>query len=378
MRFILKFGLVAASVLASAAVYAQKPVTIGVTISATGPAASLGIAQRNTIELLPKKLGGRDVNYVVLDDATDPSQATRNARRLVEVDNVDALIGSSTTPNSLAIAEVANESKVPQLGLAPYAAAQQTWTFSLPQTYGLMYEAVFDRLKQQNIKTIAFVGFSDALGDASWREVERLAKQHNIQVVVSERYARTDQSVTAQALKVMQSKADAVVFAASGSAAALPMRTLRERGYQGPFFHNHGVANNDFLRIAGKMGDGMIAPTGLVLVAEQLPDSHPSKAVGTKYLVQYEGKFGAGSRNPFGAYAYDAYLLLDKAVSTIPANVEPGTQQFRDALLAALEKTDKVPLTHGLSSLSRENHFGLDKEAVVLITIDNGAWRLVK
>ncbi|QIM47906.1 ABC transporter substrate-binding protein [Pusillimonas sp. DMV24BSW_D] len=359
-------------------VQAQKPVTIGVTISSTGPAASLGIAQRNTVELFPETLGGRPVNYVVLDDATDPSQATRNARRLVEVENVDAIIGSSTTPNNLAVAEVSNEAKVPHLGLAPYTAKDQTWTFSLPQTYALMYDAVFKKLQQDGVKTIAFFGFSDALGDASWREVEQLAEQYEIDVVAHERYRRTDQSVTAQALKVIQSKADAVVFAASGSAAALPMRALRERGYKGPFFQNHGVANNDFLRVADKMGEGMIAPTGLVLVAEQLPDNHPSKSVGVKYLSMYEDKYGAGSRNPFGAYAYDAYLLLDRAIASVDGSVEAGTPEFRTALLKELEKTDQLALTHGTSSLSADNHLGLREDAVVLITIKDGQWRLTK
>ncbi|MBC7202926.1 MAG: ABC transporter substrate-binding protein [Pusillimonas sp.] len=359
-------------------VQAQNPVTVGVTISSTGPAASLGIAQRNTVELLPKTLGGRPVSYVVLDDATDPSQATRNARRLVEVENVDAIIGSSTTPNNLAIAEVSNEAKVPHLGLAPYTAKDQTWTFSLPQTYALMYDAVFKKLRKDGVKTIGFFGFSDALGDASWREVERLAKEYGIDVVAHERYGRTDQSVTAQALKIIQSGADAVVFAASGSAAALPMRTLRERGYKGPFFQNHGVANNDFLRVAGKMGEGMIAPTGLVLVAEQLPDNHPSKQVGIDYLSIYESKYGPGSRNPFGAYAYDAYLLLDRAIASIDDSVEAGTPEFRKALLAALEETDQFALTHGASSLSADEHIGLGEDAVVLITIKDGAWRLTK
>ncbi len=377
MKHPIKLGLAAVALSFSAAVNAQKPVTIGVTVSSTGPAASLGIAQRNTMGLLPKTIGGRPANYIVLDDATDPTLATKNARRFAEADKVDAIIGSSTTPNCLAVAEVANEAGVPQLGLAPFTAERQEWAFSIPQTYALMYRAVFDKMKAEGIKTIAFFGFSDALGDASWREVEQLSKEFGIPVVAHERFGRTDQSVTAQALKVMQSNAEAVVLAGSGSAAALPMRTLRERGYKAPFFQNHGVANNDFLRMAGKTGEGMIAPTGLVLVAEQLPDSHPSKAVGLKYLGDYEGKYGEGSRNPFGAYAYDAYLLLDHAISAVDPSIEAGTPVFRQAVLAALNKTDKLALTHGLSTLTPQNHAGLGDEAVVLITIQDGAWHLV-
>lgn len=374
----IKGGLAAMSLLFSAVAYAQQPVTIGVTVSSTGPAASLGMAQRNTIDLLPKMLGGRSVNYVVLDDATDPTLATKNARRLAEADNVDAIIGSSTTPNCLAVAEVANEAKVPQLGLAPYTADQQDWTFSIPQTYALMYKAVFEKMKADGIATAAFFGFSDALGDASWREVERFSKEYGIPIVAHERFGRTDQSVTAQALKIIQSNAQAVVLAGSGSAAALPMRTLRERGYKGPFFQNHGVANNDFLRVAGKSGEGMIAPTGLVLVAEQLPNTNPSRSIGLKYLNAYEAKYGEGSRNPFGAYAYDAYLLLDHAVAAVDPKIEAGTPEFRQALLAALQQTDKLPLTHGSSTLTPEKHSGLGDDAVVLITIEDAAWRLIE
>lgn len=353
-------------------------ITVGVTISSTGPAASLGIPQKNTIELLPATLGGRPVKYIVLDDATDPSQATKNARRLAAVDNADVIIGSSTTPNSLAVAVVANEMKIAQLGLAPYSAKNVAWTFSLPQTYGLMYRAVFEQLKAQGIGTIAFMGFSDALGDASWKEVEKLADEFAIKVVANERYARTDQSVTAQALKVIQSNAQAVVLAGSGSAAALPMQTLRQRSYKGPFFQNHGVANNEFLRVAGSAGEGMVAPTGLVLVAEQLPDSNPSKGPGVDYLAKYEGKYGPDTLNSFGAYAYDAYLLLDNAVASIDKAIPSGTPAFRLALLEALEKTQNLPLTHGISTLSADKHSGLDKQAVVLITIENGKWRLLK
>ena len=353
-------------------------VKVGVTISATGPGASLGVAQRNTVELLPKTLGGLPVTYVVLDDATDPTQAAKNARRFVESDNVDVIIGSTTTPTSLAVAEVAHEAKVPQIGLAPYSAKQIQWTFSLPQTYSLMYAALFDELKKRNTKTIAYIGFSDALGDAALKEVERLSEQAGMRVVASERYARTDQSVTSQALKIVQSQADAVVFGASGTAAALPMRALRQRGYKGGFFQNHGVANNDFLRVAGDTGEGMVSPTGPVLVAEQLPDSHPSKAVALNYLKAYEAKHGAGSRSPFGAYAQDAYLLLDAAVRKVGSKAAPGTAAFRAAVRDALESTRELPVTHGVISMSPTDHAGLADRAAVLITIDSGAWKLLK
>lgn len=353
-------------------------VTIGVTVSSTGPAASLGIAQKNTVDLLPKTLGGLPVNYVVLDDGSDPTQASKNARRFADADKVDAIIGSTTVPTSLAVAEVATEGKIPQIALAPFPPKQISWVFPLPHGIGVMSSALFEEMKKRNTKTIAFIGFSDAYGEAWLKDVESRAEQSGIKLVATERYARTDQSVTAQALKLMQANPDAVFIAASGTPAALPMRALRERGYKGQFYQTHGAANNDFLRVAGNTDEGVILPTGLVLVAEQLADSNPSKKVAMSYLQTYEAKYGAGSRNPFGAYAHDAYLLLDKAVAAVGKKAAPGTPEYRAALRDALEKTSSLPLTHGINTMSPTDHSGLGEAARVLITIENNSWKVLK
>jgi branched-chain amino acid transport system substrate-binding protein len=353
-------------------------VTIGVSVSSTGPAASLGISQKNTIELLPKTLGGLPVNYVVLDDASDPSQASKNARRFADADKVDAIIASTTVPTSLAVAEVANEARIPQIALAPFAPKAIQWVFPLPHGIGVMSSVLFEEMKKRDTKTLAFIGFSDAYGEAWLKDVEKRAEQNGIKLVAVERYARTDQSVTAQALKLTAQKPDAVFIAASGTPAALPMRALRERGFKGQFYQTHGAANNDFLRVAGNTDEGLILPTGLVLVAEQLPDSNPSKKVALSYLKAYEGKHGAGSRNPFGAYAQDAYLLLDKAVAAVGKKAAPGTPEFRAALRDALEKTKDLPLTHGLNTMSATDHSGLGEGARVLITIEKDSWKLLK
>ena len=353
-------------------------VTIGVSVSSTGPAASLGIAQKNTIELLPKTLGGLPVNYVVLDDASDPTAAGKNARRFADADKVDAIIGSTTVPTSLAVAEVAGEAKIPQIALAPFPPKQIQWVFPLPHGVGVMSAALFEEMKKRDTKSIAFIGFSDAYGEAWLKDVAKRAEASGIKLVAVERYARTDQSVTAQALKLVGQKPDAIFIAASGTPAALPMRALRERGFKGQFYQTHGAANNDFLRVAGNTDEGLILPTGLVLVAEQLPDSNPSKKVALSYLKAYEGKHGAGSRNPFGAYAHDAYLLLDKAVATVGKKAAPGTPEFRAALRDALEKTSNLPLTHGINTMSPTDHSGLGEGARVLITIEQNNWKLLK
>lgn len=354
------------------------PVTIGVTLSSTGPGASLGIPEKQTIGMLPQTLGGHPVRYIVLDDATDPTTASKNARRLATEDKVDALIGSSTTPACLAVAAVAAETKTPQLALCPFvpSATQLRYVFSMPQSVAVMTDAVLDDMKANKVKTLGFIGFSDSYGEAWLKDVQARAGARQIQVVTVERYARSDQSVTAQALKLMSGNPDAVLIAASGTPGALPMSTLRERGYKGRIYQTHGVANNDFLRVAGKSAEGAILPVGSILVAEQLPAGNPSKAVATDFAKRYEAQFGAGSRNLFAGYAYDAYLVLDKAVAAAASTAQPGTQAFRDALVTAIEKTQGLPATHGVIRISAQDHSAYGADGRVLVTVKGGKWAI--
>ena len=370
--------LSAALLLAAAAAQAQ--ITIGVSLSATGPGAALGIAEKNTIELLPKTLGGQAVRYLILDDATDPATAGKNARRFVESDQVDAIIGSSTVPTSVAITEVAAAAKTAQLALAPFVAKpdQHPWVFVMPQSVALMGSAIINDWKAKGVKSVGFIGFNDAWGEAWVKEMQQKLPAQGIAMPVVERYARADQSVTGQVLKVMAANPDAVLVAASGTPGVLPMRTLRERGYKGRIYQTHGVANLEFLRLAGNLDEGVRLPTGPVLVAEQLPASHPSKAIGLQYVKQYEAKFGPNTRNNFGAYAYDAYLLLDAAATAAAGKGKPGSAEFRAALREALENTGNLAVTHGVINMTRQDHTGLDERARVLISIESNAWTLAK
>lgn len=368
----------AAALVMAMAAHAQ--IKIGVSLSATGPGAALGIAEKNTLEMLPKTLGGQPVDYIILDDSTDPATAGKNARRFIESDKVDAIIGSSTVPTSVAMLETAAAAKTPQLALAPFTAKpeQHPWVFVMPQSVSLMGAAILEDLKARNVKKLGFIGFNDAWGESWVKELQAKLPAMGIAMPAVERYARADQSVTAQALKVMATNPDAVLVAASGTPGVLPMRTLRERGYKGQIYQTHGVANIDFLRLAGKNDEGVRLPTGPVLVAEQLPAEHPSKAVATGYVKQYEAKFGPNSRNNFGAYAYDAYLLLNAAVAVAAKRATPGTAEFRAALRDALESTANLPVTHGVISMSKQDHTGLDSRARVLVTIASDNWKLVK
>lgn len=353
-------------------------VTVGVTLSTTGPGASLGIPEKQAIGMLPPTLGGLPARYIVLDDATDPTTATKNARRLATEDKVDTIIGSSTTPACLAVAAVAADTRTPQLGLCPFvpSAAQMRYVFSLPQSVAVMADAVLDDMKAHKVKTLGFIGFSDSYGEAWLKDIQARAAARQIQVAPVERYARNDQSVTAQALKMMSANVDAVIIAASGTPGALPMSTLRERGYKGRIYQTHGVANNDFLRVAGKNAEGAILPVGNILVAEQLRANHPGKAVATDFVKRYEAQYGAGSRNLFAGYAYDAYLVLDRAVAVAAKQAKPGTQAFRDALVSAIEQTRGLAATHGMINVNAQDHSAYGEDGRVLVTVKGGKWTI--
>ena len=341
----MRAALVATGVSAAWSGHAFADVKIGVTVSATGPAASLGIPEKNTIALLPKEIAGQKVDYIVLDDATDSTQAVKNARKLTSEDHVDALIGSTVVPNSLAMIDVAAETTTPMISMAAAATivepmdAKRAWVFKTPQNDILMATAIAQHMSNHGVKTVAFIGFSDAYGESWFKEFGKAADLAKIKVVANERFARNDASVTGQVLKIMSQNPDAVLIAGAGTPAALPQKTLKERGYKGKYYQTHGVANNDFLRVCGKDCEGTFLPAGPLLVADQLPDSNPVKKTALAYKNAYEAAYGAGSVSTFGGHAWDAGLLLQRAIPIALKKGQPGTPAFREALRAAIEST---------------------------------------
>jgi branched-chain amino acid transport system substrate-binding protein len=372
--------LVAAAVLLAAGA-AMADINVGVTVSSTGPAASLGIPEKNTIALMPTTIGGQKVNYIVLDDASDTTKAVANTRRLIAEDKVDIILGSTTTPNSLAMIDAVSEAQVPMISMAASARivepvdAKKRWVFKTPQNDIMMSLAIVSHMADAKIKTVGFIGFADAYGEGWYGEFSKAAGIKGIQIVASERYARTDSSVTAQVLKLVSAKPDAVLIAGSGTPAALPAAALAERGYSGKVYQTHGVANNDFLRVGGKNVEGEFLPSGPVLVADQLPASHPVKKSAQDYVAKYEAMYGKGSVSTFGAHAWDAGLLMAAAVPNALKKAKPGTAEFRAALRDALEQVKELPGAHGIFNMSPNDHLGLDQRARVMVKIEKGAWR---
>jgi branched-chain amino acid transport system substrate-binding protein len=381
MKYVRTLSALSAAVTLALAVPAVADVTIGVTVSATGPAASLGIPQKNTIELLPTSIGGEKINWVVLDDASDTTKAVTNTRKLVTEDKVDVIIGSSTTPNSLAMREVAADTGTPMISLAASAAIinpsdpKTKWIFKTPQNDALMADAVAISMKAAGAKSMGYIGFADAYGDGWLAEMKRSAQTAGLKIVAEEKYNRNDPSVTGQVLKLMAANPDAILIGAAGTPGATPQKELVARGYKGKIYQTHGVGNPDFLRVVGKDGNGTVLPVGPMLVYEQLPDSNAAKKTSAEYVSKYEQKFG--TRTTFGGHLWDAYMLLAKAIPEAQKKAKPGTPQFRAALRDALE-TSNVVGVHGVFVMSANDHNGLDNRARVMVTIDDGKWKLQK
>ena len=378
MKQKLAIALLAASALCAGT--AQADITVGVTLGATGPGASLGIHYKNAFQLMPKTLGGQPVKYIILEDGSDATNAGKNARKLITEDKVDVVMGSNGVPSSMQIAQVASETQTPYLCLTPIAVKPDVykWTFSVPQPTELMMSAVAEHMKANGVKTVGFIGFSDGWGDLMFRATEFHAAAHGYKVVTNERYARADTSVTGQVLKIISAKPDAVVIGGSGTGGALPHVALAERGYKGRIYHNHGTVNREFIKVGGKAVEGAIAPTGPLIVPEELPDSHPVKKVSLDFTKRYEATFGAGTRNAFAGYSADAVMLVGAAIPAAMKKAKPGTPEFRAALRDALENVKNVVGTHGVYNMTAKNHNGQDERARVLVHVEKGEWRLMK
>ncbi len=370
------FGLLL--VLASTSVCAE--VVVGVSISSTGPGASLGVHVAKAVALMPKTIGGEAIRYVVLDDTSDPTVGARNARRFAVEDKVDVIIGSSTVPVAIAQGAVANEARIPFIALCPIPldAAKQTYLFAVPQPIPLMVSAIVEHMQAHKVKTVGYIGFSDSWGDANYGSIMKNGAAAGMEITSNERYARGDTSVTGQMLKVLTTNPDAIFVGASGTPADLPQLAAIDRGYRKQIYHTHGVVNPDFIRVGGKATEGVIAPTGPVVVAEQLAATDPLKAPGLEFLKQYEGAYGSGSRNAFAAYAWDAATLVQTALPLALKTAKPGTPAFRDAMRDAIEGGKDVKGTHAVYNMTATDHYGVDKRARVLVKVDGGEWKLLR
>ena len=352
---------------------------IGFISSLSGPVSALGIPYEKGIRAALAEnpmLAGHKVELFVLDDASDPTTAGRNARKLVVEDKVDVLIGTSGVPGAMAIAAVAKELNVPLISPTPVtiAGGADTWAVTVSQSFPLMVSAVVERMHKAGVKTVAFIGFSDALGDLAYDSLKMSTDAAGIKIVANERYARADASVTGQILKITALRPDAVFAGNSGTPGALPYLALAERGYKGQLYGTHGLINADFVRVGGASIEGLQVPSGPVLVADQLAADNPIRAVSMNFRAAYQKVNGAPPNDAFSSYTYDSYLLLGDAAKRTKG--EPGTPAYRTALRDAIMSTKELVGTHGVYNFKPDDRYGSDKRGVVLVKMEKGQWKL--
>ena len=353
-------------------------INIGVSLALTGPGSGLGIPMQNQLKLFPKTIGGEKVNIVVLDDATDPGKGAANARRFVTEDKVDLIFGSCITAVAAAMSDIASEASTVQItgspvGLPP---GKDKWVFRLPQSNTVMGHAVVEHMKKQGVKTLGFLGYTDAYGEQWLKEISPQLDKAGIKLVATERFARTDTSVTPQALKLNAANPDAILVVASGSGAAMPQMGLVERGFKGKIYQTHAAATQDLMRVGGKAVEGTYVVSGPAVIAEQLPDSHPSKKVAINFVQQYEKAVGPGTRNQFAGHSYDFQVTMEKVLPMALKKAKPGTPEFRAAIRDSLETMGRTVFAHGVMNWTKDDHWGYTMETGVMLKVVDGQFKV--
>jgi len=353
-------------------------VRIGVTLPLTGPASGLGILMNNGLKLWPETVGGEKVTLIVLDDATDPGKGVQNTRRLLAEDKVDLVLGSGATPVAVAMAAVLAEASTVQIAMSPVPLPEgkDRWTFRIPHANGVMATGIVAHMKKAGVKSVGFIGYTDAYGESWLQEVKLRLDQAGITLVATERFARSDASVTAQALKLTSANPDAVLVVASGSGAAMPQLALVERGYKGRIYQTHAAATRDLMRLGGKAVEGTLVSSPAMVVADQLPAGHPLRSEGLRFLQLNDKAYGPRNRNALAAHGWDAYLLLDKVIPLALKKARPGTPEFRAALREALETVGPVTLTGGIINYTANDHWGYPADSAVILKVSNDDWKL--
>ena len=353
-------------------------ITVGVSLPLTGPASGLGIPMQNYFKLWPASIAGEKLNLIILDDATDPTKGVQNARKFVSEDKVDIIIGSAATPVAIPMADVAMESGTVQLAASPIGLppGKDAWSFRLPQSNDVMAHAMVGLMKKQGVKTIGFLGYTDAYGEQWLKSITAEGEKSGIKVIATERFARSDTGVTAQALKLVAANPDAMLVVASGSGAAMPQKAIIERGFKGKVYQTHAAATKDLMRIGGKDVEGTFVVSGPAVVGDLLPDNHPSKKLAQDFVAKYERAYGAGTANQFAGHAYDALIVLEKVVPVALKKARPGTKEFRAALKDAIETMGRTVFAHGIMNWTATDHWGYTVETGVMLVVKNGDWAL--
>ncbi len=358
------------------------PIKIGAIFAVTGGASSLGLPEKQTVEMLVEQVNasggilGRPVEVVIYDDEGDAAKAVTLVQKLISSDKVCAILGPTTSGNSMAIIDKVSNAKIPNVSCAASykivtdeEGKAREWIFKTPQSDSMAVEKIYEYFNKNDVKKISLMTVSNGYGDSGLEELVRLAPNYGIEVAAKEKFKPDDVDMKSQLTKIKGEKGDAIVVWAVQKPPAIVAKNAKELGLTELLVQSHGVATKAFIELCGDAADGQILPAGGLIVADQLPDSHPQKSMLIKYKTDYEGKYNSPV-STFGGHGYDAFMLvkmaIEKAGSDDPAKI-------RDEL----EKIQGFVGTGGVFNMSPADHNGLTKDAFVMVKIENKDWKVI-
>src|SRR5512140_766049 len=366
-----------AVILSGAFAQAAEPLKIGAILSVTGPASFLGAPEAKTLEMLVaetnKKGGvmGRQIQLIIKDSGASPEKAFSFAKQLIEEEKVFAIIGPSTSGETMKIKGVAEAGKTILLSCA---AAEDIvnpvakWVFKTPQKDSDAVIKIFQEMKKMKISRIGVLSGNDGFGNAGKGQIEKLAPQHGITIVANEVYDAKASDLTAEVTKIKAANVQAIINWSVVPAQAIVIKNARQIGITVPIFQSHGFGNIKYVQAAGAAAEGVLFPAGRLLVADVLPKSNPQKALLVKYAKDYESKYKE-TPSTFGGHAYDAYTILLKAIAQAKST-------DKEKVRTAIEGLKGVVGTGGIFNFSPTDHNGLNIDAFEMLTVKNGKFTL--
>ncbi len=358
----------------------NEPYRIGAVIDISGPSSSLGVPERDTLQMLADKVNaaggvnGHPLELTILDNKSDETEAVLAVKRLIDQQKVLAVIGGSSSGTSMSMIDTVQKEKVPMISLAAAStivepAQERQWVFKTPQSDIVAINKLMGYLKEKGLTKVAFLYMNNAYGDNGKKAFAVAAQAGGLQIVDEEKFEATDKDMTPQLTRVKTSGAQAAVVWAIPPSASIVTKNFKDLNMGIPLFHSHGVGNQTFIDLAQGGADGVILPIGKLIVAAQIPDSDPQKKVLTSYMDEYSKKYNSPP-NSFGGYAWDAFYLLVNALE----KAGPDRAAIRDQL----EKTQSFTSVSGVFNMSTGDHNGLKEDSMVLVQIENGQWKLLK
>jgi branched-chain amino acid transport system substrate-binding protein len=369
---------IAGSFLFSSAILAADTYKIGGIFSITGPASFLGDPEKKSMEMAIEQINaaggidGRMLEAVIYDTEGDPQRAVQGVTKLINKDNVTAIVGPSLTPTSLAVIPFAERAQIPLISCAAGIAITEPvkkWVFKTAQSDVLAVASAYQHMKDNNIKKIGILTVSNAFGESGKDQLLKQAAAFDIEIVQVDSFGDKDTDMTAQLTKIRKQEPDAIICWGTNPGPAVVAKNVKQLGINIPLYQSHGVASPKFIELAGDSAEGIFLPTGKILVAGLLPETDAQKSVLMNYINEYQSKYNLAVSG-FGGYAYDAMTMLKQAL--------PGTNGDKEKLRDNLENIQGMVGISGTFNFSPTDHNGLAEDAFVMVQIENGIWKLIE